>query len=91
LVEKIGKIDVLFIPVGGHFTIDARAAKKLVDKINPVIVFPMHYKTPVLDFPIAKKEEYLNLVDNVKEYSTNQIDLEEKDFSKSRTIILSYE
>ena len=91
MVEKIGKIDVLFIPVGGHFTIDAKTAKKLVDKINPVIVFPMHYKTPVLDFPIANKEEYLNLVDNVKEYSTNQIDLGEEDFSESRTIILSYE
>lgn len=44
ILEKIGKVDVLFIPVGGTYTIDAAQAKAYVDKIAPKAVIPMHYK-----------------------------------------------
>jgi len=42
-IEKIDGIDVLFIPVGGHFTIDAKIASKVISSIGPRIVVPMHY------------------------------------------------
>ena len=90
VISKLGKIDVLFIPVGGFYTIDAKTAKEIVEMINPVIVFPMHYKTAVLDFPIAKIEEYLKLTDDHKQISKNEIELTEEDFAKSNTIILDY-
>ena len=41
---------MLFIPVGGGPTIDARAAAQVVDQLNPFWVTPMHYGTPALDF-----------------------------------------
>jgi L-ascorbate metabolism protein UlaG (beta-lactamase superfamily) len=42
----IGAVDVLLVPVGGTFTIDAREATRLVDQIRPrLMVVPMHYKT----------------------------------------------
>ncbi|MCX8029758.1 MAG: MBL fold metallo-hydrolase [Brevinematales bacterium] len=44
-VTRIGKVDLLFIPVGGYFTIDATTASKIVSKISPKIIIPMHYKT----------------------------------------------
>ena len=91
VIEKLGKIDVIFIPIGGHYTIDARTAKKIADKIKPKIVFPMHYKTPVLDFPIAKKEEYLQLIDNINKINENEIALKESDFINDQTIIMNYE
>ncbi len=90
VISKLGKIDVLFIPVGGFYTIDAKTAKEIVEMIKPIIVFPMHYKTPVLDFPIAKIEEYLKLIDDHKQISVNKIELTEEDFAKSHTIILDY-
>ena len=37
-------LDVLMIPVGGHFTIDAAAAAKLAKSFEPKIVIPMHYQ-----------------------------------------------
>jgi L-ascorbate metabolism protein UlaG (beta-lactamase superfamily) len=90
VISKLGKIDVLFIPVGGFYTIDAKTAKAIVEMIKPIIVFPMHYKTPILDFPIATIEEYLKLIDDHKQISANEIELTEEDFTKSQTIILNY-
>lgn len=56
-IEQIDGIDVLFIPVGGHLTIDAKKAARVVTEINPKIVVPIHYKVgsrdeldPVEDF-----------------------------------------
>ncbi|MBN2378999.1 MBL fold metallo-hydrolase [candidate division WOR-3 bacterium] len=64
-VKKLGKVDILMIPVGGHFTIDADQATKLTNQINPSIVIPMHYKTKVLGFPIAGIEPFLSGKPNV--------------------------
>jgi len=91
IIEKLGKIDVIFIPVGGHYTIDAKTAKKIVDLIKPRIVFPMHYKTPVLDFPIARREEYLNLITSFNKININTITLNESDFTNEQTIVMNYE
>ena len=42
-LETIGEVDILMIPVGGIYTIDAEEAVSLVKKIEPSIVIPMHY------------------------------------------------
>lgn len=44
-LEHIGTVDVLMIPVGGFYTIDAEIAAKVISSIEPGIVLPMHYKT----------------------------------------------
>lgn len=38
-------IDILIIPVGGHYTIDVKTAVEVIEQIEPAIVIPMHYKT----------------------------------------------
>lgn len=43
----IGRPDVLMIPVGGHYTIDATQAHAAVARLRPGVVVPMHYKTEV--------------------------------------------
>lgn len=52
-VETIGDVDILFVPVGGFYTIDAKTATEVVAQIEPVIVIPMHYKGEKLD-PVVK-------------------------------------
>lgn len=44
-IDKLGSVDVLMIPVGGEFTIDAQQALDMVKDISPSYVIPMHYKT----------------------------------------------
>lgn len=51
--EAIGQPDILFIPVGGTFTVDAAGALAVAEKLNPKLLIPMHYMTDVLSFKIA--------------------------------------
>lgn len=44
LLKKIGEVDVLLIPVGGTYTIDAEQAKEYITQIAPKVVIPMHFK-----------------------------------------------
>lgn len=44
-LEKIGQVDILFIPVGGVSTIDWKLANAIISQIEPRITIPMHYKT----------------------------------------------
>lgn len=48
LVEDIGDIDILMVPVGGEYTIALQQAVEVVQQIEPSIVIPMHYKVPGL-------------------------------------------
>jgi L-ascorbate metabolism protein UlaG (beta-lactamase superfamily) len=47
-VEDLGKIDVLFVPVGGFFTIGPETATNVCKELNPKIIIPMHYRMPGL-------------------------------------------
>ena len=62
--EGLKDVDVLLIPVGGHFTIDADQAYKIVEQINPKVIFPMHYKTDILDLPIKGVDKFLKYFDH---------------------------
>lgn len=56
MVEAIGSVDILLIPVGGFFTINAEEAVKIINEIEPSIVIPMHYNNPQLN-----QEQFENL------------------------------
>jgi len=45
MVEEIGEIDVLLIPVGGQFTIGPKRAVEVITQVEPRIVIPMHFRT----------------------------------------------
>lgn len=63
LLESILPVNVLLIPVGGNYTIDAAMAKEYVDRIMPDIVIPMHYRTKDCRLDIAKVDDFLNEFD----------------------------
>ena len=46
IIDDIGTVDVLMIPVGGHYTIGPEQAVSIVQAIEPSIVIPMHFKAP---------------------------------------------
>lgn len=57
--DKLRDAEVILIPVGGTYTIDAKTAQKVVQKLNPKIVLPMHYKTAAAKLNIASVDEFL--------------------------------
>lgn len=58
-VAEIGKLDILLIPVGGFFTIDASEATQVCHQLSPRIIIPMHFKTPKCAYPIAGVDDFL--------------------------------
>ena len=66
LVEKIGKVDVLCVPVGGTYTVDALGAKKYADMLAPKAVIPMHYKPKDGALDITDAHPFLDLYEEKK-------------------------
>ena len=64
LLEMILPVNILLIPVGGTYTVDAELAKEYVDRIMPEIVIPMHYKTRSLNLDLDKADAFLDLFDD---------------------------
>ncbi|MGQ9676721.1 MAG: MBL fold metallo-hydrolase [Chloroflexota bacterium] len=58
-VQQMGNVDVLLIPVGGTFTINAAQAAEVVNLVEPKIVIPMHYKTPSLKLDVDSADRFL--------------------------------
>ncbi|WGI17395.1 MBL fold metallo-hydrolase [Methanonatronarchaeum sp. AMET-Sl] len=66
-IKKIGNIDILFIPVGGNFTINAEEAKQIINLIKPKIAIPMHYKIPGITIPIDGIDKFKEEINNYQE------------------------
>lgn len=71
---EIGDVDVLMLPVGGFFTIDAGVATEVVDSLNPRLVIPMHFKTEKCDFPITTVDDFTRDKENVTKLATSEIE-----------------
>lgn len=89
-IEKLGDIDVLFIPVGGNFTIDGKEAATLAYKISPHIIIPMHYKTPDLTFKLDGVESFLTHMKNGDKLSGNTLKLDGNLSETNSVKILQY-
>lgn len=48
-VGEIGQVDILFVPVGGYYTIDVGEAAEVVSQLEPSVVIPMHFQTKGLN------------------------------------------
>lgn len=58
-LEQIGDIDILFVPVGGEFSLDAKGAAHVISQIEPKVVIPMHYSVPKLKVKLDEVEKFL--------------------------------
>ena len=58
-MRAIGPVDVLFVPVGGVFTIDGREARELISRMGPKIAVPMHYRWGGLSISVHTIEPFL--------------------------------
>jgi len=58
-IEEIGDIDILFIPVGGNYTINGKEAVGVISQIEPKIIIPMHYKIKDLKIEIEGPDKFV--------------------------------
>jgi len=90
LVNEMGSIDVLMVPVGGKFTIGPKEAVEIVGKIDPYFVIPMHFAVPGLNDQtfagLEPVEPFLKeigmTVENLPKFSLKREDILEDQSSK---------
>ena len=60
-IAALTPCDVLLLPVGGTYTIDAAAAAELVRRLHPRLVLPMHFRRGEQGFPeLTTLEDFLS-------------------------------
>jgi L-ascorbate metabolism protein UlaG (beta-lactamase superfamily) len=87
-VKRIGPVDVLLVPVGGHFTIDYSGAATVVDALAPSVVIPMHYKTPKVDFPIVPADAFLGTQTTVRHHTGSTLEITRATLPAERTVVV---
>jgi L-ascorbate metabolism protein UlaG (beta-lactamase superfamily) len=56
-LEMIGRVDVMFVPVGGNgYTLDAVGVLKVIKEVEPKLIVPTHYADKSLDFPMPQQD-----------------------------------
>ena len=63
IIDKLGRIDILFVPVGNVFTIGPKEAWKVVSDIKPTVAIPMHYRIGGLSLSIKPVDPFLEEAD----------------------------
>lgn len=58
-IAEIGQTDILLVPVGSIYTIDAEVASDIVSQLEPKIIIPMHYKIEGLKFELEGVDKFL--------------------------------
>ncbi len=82
MIEEIGPVDILMVPVGGHFTIDAEIAKEYVDRLMPSVIIPMHYKTDDINLNIEGIDAFLEYFDkdDIEYVTSGSVEFDRSDF-----------
>ena len=65
-IEAVGEVDILMVPVGGVYTIDAQEALEVVKQLKPRVVIPMHYKTPHLSFELGALDNFTRYFERIR-------------------------
>ena len=87
-VNEIGAIDILFVPVGGFYTIDASVASQVCNQLKPQVAIPMHFKTPSCAYPIAGVEDFLKGKKNVRRVEDSEVDFDKERLPAATEIVL---
>jgi L-ascorbate metabolism protein UlaG (beta-lactamase superfamily) len=87
-ISEIDKVDILLIPIGGHFTIDASGAGMICSRLNPGVVIPMHYRTARCEYPIAGVEDFIKGKKNVRQLDSAEVEFKRDQLSSETEIVV---
>lgn len=88
--KVVAPVDILLVPVGGYFTIDAAHAAQIAEQLKTKLVLPMHYKTPACGFPIAPVDDFLRGKANVIRVGAAEVDVTAELLAAPGVVVLDY-
>ncbi len=88
-LEEIDGVDILMVPVGGKYTLNAKSAVDIIKKIEPALIIPMHYKVPGLTLDIDDIKKFCNEIGNCPREKIAKLNIKKKDLEgKSMDVVL---
>lgn len=87
-VDEIGAVDILLVPVGGFYTIDAAEASRVCGQLRPRVVIPMHFKTAGCAFPIADVEDFVKEKKDVRRVGGSEVEFRREKLPAATEIVL---
>jgi len=87
-VKEVGRVDILLVPVGGNYTIDAKVATEVCNQLKPGVVIPMHYKTAKGLPSISGVEGFLSGKANVSRPDSSQAEFKPGELPAAIQIIV---
>lgn len=91
-LEAIGDIDILLVPVGGFYTIDAKEAVEVIKQIEPSLIIPMHYRTSAHDEKVfgqvAPLEDFLKVYGLEIPETVDQLAIKKEDIGDETKVIV---
>ncbi len=84
---RLHHADIVFVPIGGYYTLEPHEIKELVNQIQPKVVVVMHYRSSTFGYPeIQNKDVYLELCDDVHIVDTNTFEYDDQ--TQPQTLVL---
>ena len=75
LVANLKGTDILFVPVGSHFTLGPEMARSLLSQLNPRVAIPIHFKTPLVNLPIRPVDDFLDRMPRVRRFPHGDLEV----------------
>ena len=86
----LGKVDILLVPVGGNYTIDAKVATEVCGELAPKVIMPMHYRNErCSNFPVAGVDDFLQGKEGVNRMASSEAEFKKEQLpAKTQIIVL---
>ncbi len=92
-LEHIEGADILFIPVGGTYTVNAKQAGAIVSQVEPRLIIPMHYQVPGLKLskPLDSVDRFIHEL-GLKPETTDKLKISLKDLPQEemKLVVLTH-
>lgn len=86
-LERLAGTDVLIVPVGGIYTVDAKKAVEAINQIEPKMIIPMHYKIDGLKIDLNPVEDFIKAIGLVPT-TDNKLKISRRDLDSENTQLI---
>ncbi len=90
LLDSLGRVDILLVPIGAIYTIDDLQARELANILRPGVVIPMHYKNSKLNFELCPLEPFIEGAKDCSVYKMSECEatITKESLGVDRVIVL---
>lgn len=90
-LADVHTVDILFVPIGGTETLDAKKAAEVVSQFEPRIIIPMHYKSGRWGSKLDGLDPFLKALGVSEPETVNRLKIIPRDLPQEETKVVVIE